>query len=346
MAKRRAAFVAQLSLPLLLLIALALPAIPQDQDPSTQTQRPRKVFPKEQEPADVLRFDTDLVSVDVTAIDAEGRTVRSLRQEDFKIFSDGNEQPISFFQIEKRQGEERPLAIVFALDISGSMTSEEMTRLRYALRSFSTHLSSHPAVYAVTTFGMRVKTVQKFTSDPEKLDNALERIARDAPNGLSTHTYDAVDDAVRMLVRSAPRTREKRLMKRAVLVVTDGFPVGDTVSPQTVIERANAADVSVYVVTLPSYSRVIASSVQTPLPTPLDVSGLAELTGGRNVYANEKDYAPLFRALAEEVSSAYVLAFYPPEEKRRDGQLHTIRVEGPRGLTLRQSRSEYRAASR
>ena len=346
MPKRAAAFIAHLSLPLLLLIALAAPSVPQNQDPATQTQRPRKVFPKEQEPEDVLRFDTELVSVDVTAIDAAGRPVRNLRQEDFKIYSDDVEQPISFFQIEKRQGEARPLAIVFALDVSGSMTAEEFVRLRSALQSFSNHLSSHPVVYSVMTFGMRVKTIQKFTSDPGKIDDALDRIARDSPNGLSTHTYDAVDDAIRMLVRSAPRTREKRLMKRAVLVVTDGFPVGDTVSPKTVIERANAADVSVFVVTLPSYSRVIASSAQTPLPTPLDVSGLAELTGGRNVYAIEKDYAPLFRALAEEVSSAYVLAFYPPDEKRRDGKLHTIRVEGPRGLTLRQSRSEYRAASR
>ncbi len=346
MPKKFAAFVVHLSIPLLLLFALAIPGVPQTQDPATTTQRPRKVFPKEQEPEDVLRFDTDLVSVDVTAMDTQGRPVRSLRQEDFKVYSDGVEQPISFFQIEKRQGEARPLAIVFALDVSGSMTSEEILRLRSALRSFSNHLSSHPVVYSVMTFGMRVKTVQKFTSDPKKLDEALERIARDTPNGLSTHTYDAVDDAIRMLVRSAPRTREKRLMKRAVLVVTDGFPVGDVVTPQTVIERANAADVCVFVVTIPSYSRVMASSVQTPLPTPLDVSGLAELTGGRNVYANENDYAPLFRALAEEVSSAYVLAFYPPEEKRRDGQVHTIRVEGPRGLTLRQSRSEYRAASR
>jgi VWFA-related protein len=226
------------------------------------------------------------------------------------------------------------------------MTSDEILRLREALKSFSSHLSDHPAVYAVMTFGMRVKTVQKFTAEPNKLDEALERIARDSTSGLSTHTYDAVDDAIRLLVRSAPRTRERRLMKRAVLVVTDGFPVGDTVKPETVIERANAADVSVFVVTLPSYSRVMASSTQTPLPTPLDVSGLAELTGGRNVYANERDYAPLFRALAEEVSSAYVLAFYPPEEKRRDGQIHTIRVEGPRGLTLRQSRSDYRATSK
>jgi VWFA-related protein len=348
MSKKLAAFAAQLSLPLFLLIALATPGVPQDQssNPAPQTQRPRKVFPKEQEPEDILRFDTDLVSVDVTAIDAEGHPVRTLRQEDFKLFSDGVEQSISFFQIEKRQGEARPLAIVFALDVSGSMTSEEITRLRGALKSFSNHLASHPVSYAVMTFGMRVKTVQKFTSNPGKIENSLERIARDAPNGLSTHTYDAVDDAIRMLVRSAPRTREKRLMKRAVLVVTDGFPVGDTVTPQTVIERANAADVSVFVVTLPSYSRALASTTQTPLPTPLDVSGLAELTGGRNVYAYEKDYGPLFRALAEEVSSAYVLAFYPPDEKRRDGQMHTIRVEGPRGLTLRQSRSEYRAASR
>ena len=346
MPKKLAASIAKISVPLLLLFSLALPGVPQTQDPEATTQRPRKVFPKEQEPDDVLRIDTDLVSVDVTAIDQEGRTVKNLRQEDFKVFTDGVEQPISFFQIEQREGVPRPLAVVFALDVSGSMTSDEIARLRFALRSFSGHLSNHPAVYAVVAFGMRVKTIQKFTSDPKKLDESLKRIERDAPSGLSTHTYDAVDDSIRMLVRSAPRTRDKRLMKRAVLVVTDGFPVGDTVSPKTVIERANAADVSVFVVTLPSFSRVMASSTQTPLPTPLDVSGLAELTGGRNVYAYEKDYAPLFRTLAEEVSSAYVLAFYPPEEKRRDGQVHTIRVEGPRGFTLRQSRTEFRAASR
>ncbi len=351
MSKKPAAFVAQLSLLILLLMAVATPGVPQQSQnpqgpPPPIQQRPRKVFPNEEEAEDVLRIDTDLVSVDVTAMDATGGPVRNLKQEDFKIYFDGVEQPISFFQIERRQGEPRPLAIVFALDVSGSMTSEEIVRLRGALQSFSNHLSDHPVVYAVLTFGMTVKTLQKFTKDPRKLDESLERILRDAPSGLSTHTYDAVDDAIRLLVRSAPRTRERRLMKRAVLVVTDGFPVGDTVKPQTVIERANAADVSVYVVTLPSYSRVMASSTQAPLPTPLDVSGLAELTGGRNVYANERDYAPLFRALAEEVSSAYVLAFYPPEEKRRDGQVHTIRVDGPRGLTLRQSRSEYRAASK
>jgi hypothetical protein len=59
------------------------------------------------------------------------------------------------------------------------------------------------------------------------------------------------------------------------------------------------------------------------------------------VYASERDYQPLFRALAEEVTSSYVLAFYPAEESRSDGKFHTIKVEGPAGLTMRQSRPGY-----
>ncbi|HKO63239.1 MAG TPA: VWA domain-containing protein [Pyrinomonadaceae bacterium] len=330
-----------LTLVLLLSAASISPSF--SQAPGPQSQRPREVFPKKDErPEDVLKIDTDLVSVDVSAIDAEGRPIRNLQKQDFKLFVDGVEQPLAFFQVEHRSGQPRPLAVVFAIDISGSMTAEEMGRLRRALNAFSAKLADHPALYAVMAFGMNVKVLQKFTSEPRKLDDVFERIARE-PNGLSTHTYDAVDDAIRLLVRQAPRTRNRLFMKRAVLVITDGFPVGDTVSASTVIERANAADASIYVVTLPSYSRVMAVSSAAPLPTPLDVSGLAELTGGRTVYAEEKHYEALFRALAEEVTSAYVLAFYPPEHKRRDGQFHHVRIEGPKGLILRQSRPGFQA---
>ncbi len=330
-----------LSLSLLLFATLAVVFPCSAQQSDSKAVRPRQVFPKNDDsPDDVVKIDTDLVSVDVRANDSEGRSLRNLRQEDFKVYVDGTEQPLAFFQVERRSGAPRPLAMVFALDISGSMTPVEMNRLRSALNAFSERLSDHPALYAVMSFGMNVKTLQKFTSEADKLDRAFERLARE-PNGLSTHTYDAVDDAVRLLVRHAPRTREGRLIKRAVLVVTDGFPVGDTVSAPTVIERANAAEASIYVVTLPSYSRVLPAAAQNPLPTPLDVSGLAELTGGRSVYAEEKNYEALFRALAEEVTSAYVLAFYPPEEKRHDGRFHTIKIEGPNGVILRQSRPGF-----
>ncbi len=326
---------------LLLLLASSLLI---GQEPST-VQRPRKVFSDTtQQPDDVVKIDTDLVTIDVVVRDSEGRPVRNLKQENFKVFADGVEQPISFFQAENRNGQPRPLALVFAVDISGSMTLDEMAKLRVAMQSFSAKLSDHSALFSVMVFGMNVKVLQKFTFERQKLDRAFEKIARE-PNGLSTHTFDAVDDAVRQLVRQTPRTRERRLVKRAVLVVTDGFPVGDTVSARTVIERANAAEVSVYVVTLPSYSRMMAST-KGALPTPLDVSGLAELTGGKSVYAEEKEYGPLFSALAEEVTAAYVIAFYPAEEKRRDGKFHGVKIVGPAGLVLQQNRPGYQATSK
>lgn len=311
-----------------------------------EVQRPRRVFPpvEQSAPEEVLRIDTDLVLIDVMVTDAEGRPVRNLRPEDFKLYEDGVERPVAFFNVEKRGGVKRPVAVVFALDVSGSMTADEMERLSSAMRIFSKQLADRSSVFAVMTFGMNVKVLQNFTNDLQKLDRAFARLVRE-PNGLSTHTYDAVDDAIRLLARGAPRTRERRLLKRAVIVVTDGFPVGDIVSPETVIERANAADVSIYTVTLPSFSRLLASNskAHAPLPTPLDVSGLTEKTGGTSVYATDKDFGPLFQSLAEEVTSTYVLAFYPSEEKRRDGRAHSIRIEVPSPLQVRQSRSAYQA---
>src|SRR6185503_20777331 len=188
------------SLFLVMLVIMALTVSSFGQTTNPTSQRPRKVFPAEQDPADVLRFDTDLVSVDVTATDTEGRPVRSLRQQDFKLYSDGTEQPISFFQVERRSGEPRPLAVVFAVDVSGSITEDEIARIREALQAFAGQLSKNSVLYSVMTFGMRVKTIQKLTSDPSKLDESMRRISQDPATALSTHTYDAVDDAIRMLV--------------------------------------------------------------------------------------------------------------------------------------------------
>ncbi len=293
---------------------------------------------------EVVRIETDLATVEALVTDANGNIANNLRPEDFKLFEDGVEMPLSFFSVAQRTRQPRPVAVVFALDVSGSVTAEELTQMRRAVNAFTGRLGGPSSLFAALAFGTQVKTVQSLTDDPAKLEKSLGKLAAD-PNGLSTHAYDAVDDAIRLLTRKAPRTRARRLLKRAVIVVSDGFPVGDTVAPATVIERANAADVSVYTVILPSYSRLLASKDRQPLPTPLDVSGLAEKTGGASLYANANDFEPLFRSLAEEVASTYVLSFYPAPEKRRDGRFHTLRVEVPRGYFVRQSRPGYQAAN-
>jgi VWFA-related protein len=291
---------------------------------------------------EIVRVETDLVTVEARVTDGDGKIVNNLRPEDFKLFEDGVELPVSFFSLAQRERQPRPVAVVFALDVSGSVTGEELAQLRKAVNAFAGRLADGSSLFAVMSFGTHVKTLQSLTSDAAKLSKALDKLAADR-KGLSTHAYDAVDDAVRLLVKKAPRTRERRLLKRAVVVVSDGFPVGDTVAPATVIERANASDVSIYTVVLPSFSRLMAARERKPLPTPLDVSGLAEKTGGVGVYADAPDFEPLFRSLAEEVSATYLLSFYPVPDKRRDGRFHTLRVEVPRGYYVRQSRPGYQA---
>ena len=271
-------------------------------------------------------------------MDKNGNPVRGLDAKDFKIFEDGVERPIEFFEPIKKAGDGRPLSIVFALDVSGSVTLNELTELRGVLQNFVRRLADYNSYFAVMTFGMEVKTLQSFTNRPEKLEKTFDKLLREQ-EGLSTHAYDAVDDAVRLLKKKSPASVNRKLPKRAVVLITDGFPVGDTISPRTAIERANDAETTVYSILLPSFSRLQKGN--KPLPTPLEASGLLEKTGGRAFYATEKSFEPLFKALAEEITASYAIAFYPKTENRQDGKFHRVRIETPKDFQIKQNRAGY-----
>jgi VWFA-related protein len=288
---------------------------------------------------DVIKVETDLVGFEVTVTDKNGKPVRGLEAKDFKVSEDGIKRKVDFFEPLKKADETRPLAVVFALDVSGSVTKEELMRLQLALEKFIDRLADYDSYFAIMTFGMEVKTIQSFTNKPEKLQKAFEKLLKDE-DGLSTHAYDATDEAIRILRKKAPQTIKNKLMKRAVILITDGFPVGDTILPKTVIERANDAETSIYTVILPSYSRYLQGN-KNPLPTPLDVSGLVEKTGGRSFYANEKSFEPLFKSLAEEITSSYILAFYPSDEARKNGKFYEVKIEVPDGFKIKQNRNGY-----
>ena len=292
-----------------------------------------------QDTDEVIRVDTELVPFEVTVTDTKGKPVRGLTAKDFKLFEDGIERSIDFFEPVKKETGSRPLSIVFALDVSGSVTREELVRLRDAIQTFVAKLADYESYFAVMTFGMEVKTLQSFTNRPDKLEKTFEKLLREQ-DGLSTHAYDAVDYAIRLLKKKSPSSIKQKLPKRAVILITDGFPVGDIVSPKTVIERANDAETTVYSVLLPSFSRLQRN--QKPLLTPLEASGLLEKTGGKALYATDKSFEPLFKSLAEEITASYVLAFYPKTEKRENSNFRRVRVElNGRDLQIKQNRAGY-----
>ncbi|HEX6125916.1 MAG TPA: VWA domain-containing protein [Pyrinomonadaceae bacterium] len=306
----------------LLLILLSAPAAAQDESEA------------------IVRIDTELVSFEVTVTDKNGKPITNLSADEFKVFDSGIERRIDFFEpIRKESG--RPLSVVFALDVSGSMTEEEMGRLRYAMQSFISRLADYNSYFAVVSFAMEVKTLQGFTNRREKLEKSFDKLARDQ-DGLSTHAYDAVDDAIRLIARKSPKSIRGKLPKRAIVLVSDGFPVGDVVSPETLIERANAAETSVYSVILPSFSRL--QSDKRPVITPLEASGLIDKTGGKSFYATDKSFDALFQALAEEITASYAIAFYPDKVDGGavDGKPRQVTIRSKNGFNVRQNRTEYK----
>jgi Ca-activated chloride channel family protein len=285
-----------------------------------------------------IKLRTDLVAIDATVTDKDGNFIRKLKPEEFVVYEDGQPQKLDFFEASEEAALTRPLAVVFALDTSGSIKPEEITKQRDAAESF-VRLVQPESLFAVIAFNNEIRVLQDFTSDPKKLDQGFLRIGK--AEG-STRIFASIDRSVSMLKR-APRYRGSRRLRRVVIVITDGFDNVDSTDQQDLIHRANDAEVTVYSITLPSYMPGLGNQ---RIMTLLDVSRIVPMTGGADFSADEKDFTPVFKAIAEEIKSGYTLAYYPPENSRRDGRVHQVRVEVRRaGAIIRTTRSSYQAPS-
>lgn len=292
------------------------------------TQRPQERAPV------TVRVETDLVTVDVTATDQKGNYVLDLRSDEFELLDDGKPRKIDFFSVTDEATLSRPIAVVFALDLSGSLRPDEMATLRQAALRF-TELMKGDAVVAALTFNYDIKIIQGFTADPARLERAFAKATHFEG---STRIYDAIDRSVTMLAKQAPKERRGRALRRIVVVISDGFDSASIIDKRELIRRAQAAGVTVYSMTLPSYMLSATRSGERVI-TPLDAMRIVAATGGRDFSADLSDFTPIFKALAEEIRASYVLAYYP---ESRDGKFHELRIQTTRaGVHLRANRNGY-----
>jgi len=289
---------------------------------------------------DVVKLKADLVTIDATVTDKDGNFIRNLKADDFTVYEDGVPQKLDFFEASEQAALTRPLAVVVAIDTSGSIKPEEIARQRLATENFM-RLVRPESVFAVIAFNTETRVLQDFTSDARKVSAAFQKIGEVTG---SSRIFGSIDKAVGMLKR-APRYRDGRRLRRVVIVLTDGY---DNVSPPEqgdLIRRANDAEVTVFSITLPSY--MPGGSSDKRVMTLLDVSRIVPMTGGADFSADTRDFAPVFKSIAEEIRSGYTLAYYPPESSRRDGRLHQVRVECKRvGAIIRASRTSYQSPAK
>lgn len=143
---------------------------------------------------DVIKLKADLVTVDASVTDKDGNFIRNLKADDFAIYEDGIAQKLDFFEASEQAALTRPLAVVVAIDTSGSIQPEEIQRQREATEKFM-RLVRPESVFAVLSFNNEIKVLQDFTSDPQKIAQAFQRAKE--PTG-STRLFEAIDRSVSM----------------------------------------------------------------------------------------------------------------------------------------------------
>src|SRR6266404_2097708 len=217
------------------LLWLAPLAAQQDQQPANQ-QRPRKVdstssnvnTPQSNQPqkssaeevseGDVVRVETQLVTVPAVVTDRNGHPLIGLKAENFVVLEDGKPERLTNFATT-----ETPFEIALLLDTSGS-TREELGLIRDAANAFINALRPGDRV-AVVAFNNApgngaalavVEVVTPVTDDRKLLRRAIENLG--TSNG--TPFYDALGRVADQLFRDPPRPEIRG--RRAVVALTDG----------------------------------------------------------------------------------------------------------------------------
>ena len=268
-----------------------------------------------QEPT--FKTGTEIVSLFVTVVDAQGRLVPDLTKDDFEILDNDKVQPIIYFE-----NIIQPISVVVMLDTSGSMTGS-ISLLKDAAEQFLLRLL--PADQGrVGAFNDKIQISAHFTKNRDELIGDVKEL--DFGNG--TRLWDAV-----LLSLDELKGIEGR---RVVLVFTDGDDTESKARLGTTIDRARVDDAMVYAIGLESNffngQRMVRSEPDSGLKKIADETG-----GGYFELKKTADLAPTFTRVAQELHAQYVMGFTPMQ---LDGKVHklSVRVKKP-GMTARARRS-------
>lgn len=167
---------------------------------------------------DVVRIETQLVSVPAVVTDRAGRPLTGLSAADFLIFEDGRPQKIANFSTT-----EAPFEVALLLDTSGS-TREDVGLIRRAALAFIEALRPGDRV-AILAFNTKkegsnslaaVDLKVPLTDDRELLQEAVESVG--ASNG--TPFYDSLEKVAKDVFRERPSEQVRG--RRALVALTDG----------------------------------------------------------------------------------------------------------------------------
>src|SRR5215212_7588438 len=335
---------------------------PNNRQPEQQQQQVPS-GPEEVDAGDVIRVNTTLVTLPVSVMDRDGRYVPNLQKEEFRIWEDGVEQEVAFFQ-----SVDKPFSLVLMLDTSPS-TQFRLEDIQDAAISFVNQLRSDDRVMVVS-FNDDIKILSEFTTDRNKLERAIQRAKTDD----GTRLYDAVDMVINQQLSRVQG-------RKAIVLFTDGV---DTTSRRANFESnimdAQELDALIYPVQYDT-SQDMSVNNYPPMGS-VDVWGqilggifgggrrsgrtggggyprrrgtarddydlgnqylleLANSTGGREYRADSlQNMSDAFANVAEELRRQYSLGYYP-KRPAQAGERRQIRVRARQPNLAVRARDSY-----
>jgi Ca-activated chloride channel family protein len=155
-----------------------VPSTPQPPTPPPgQTTPPPPAAPEQP----TFRAGVEVVSLNVTVTERDGRFVAGLAQEAFSVFEDGVKQEVIFFS-----GSQLPTALGLLVDTSASM-NDKLPIAQQAAIGFIERMRADDIV-TIVDFDSRAEILQGFTADQAQLATAIRRTTA----GGSTSLYNAV----------------------------------------------------------------------------------------------------------------------------------------------------------
>jgi VWFA-related protein len=308
---------------------------------------------KEPEPAPhSIRVETPLVPVTCSVTDAGGAALAGLARANFRIYDNGVEQPITYFDASTQ-----PATIALVIDASPSTLPQSM-EIKDAARALVDGLSPTDQV-AVVDFSAHTYLQLPFSNDWGLIRRAISRIdVRELFGDTGgSNIYQSV-------FLTAHELFAERTGRKAIVLLTDGQDsgLGLTLDPETASPRPGwpsdrltfddvartlaAADIQLFAVSTQSRPKIMtaawlaAHSAETLLASdarelkiPAYTLYLAEFVrrvGGRLYFLRETEtLADTFRQIAHTIRAEYTLGFAPAQNSgaARRPTWHLLRVE-------------------
>lgn len=276
-----------------------------------------------------FRAGVELVSLNVTVTDPNGRYVTDLARADFQVFEDGAKQDLVFFS-----RTQQPISLAILLDTSASM-EERMNIAQEAAIGFARQLRTEDEA-SVIDFDNQVRILAPFTSDAATLEAAIRQTRA---NG-STSLYNAIYISLRELKKTRATSTED-IRRQAIVVLSDGDDTSSLMPYEDVLEVAKRSETAIYAIGLRQGEQGRREFKEAEFV----LRQLSQETGGRAFFPSDaRDLPKIYQTISEELSNQYSLA-YSSSNPLRNGAWRRIVVRVDRENVTARTKQGYYAPS-